>query len=258
MAKWNQFYLIRIEFLGFRYHGWQKQRGVKTVHGMIDKTMPFVLGHEDFKTLGSGRTDSMVSANDFVFELFLNEDLNLETLKSTINKNLPSDIRVKTVERTNAEFNIIQHSKIKEYHYHFSFGEKTHPFSAPFICCFEAQLNIAAMILAAKEFEGTHNFKRFTSKPSPKTIFEREIISAHIEKNNDLTSNFFPTDSYVFKVRSKGFLRYQVRLMMHVLLKVGQGDWSIEDLKESLVNFEGEQITSIAPASGLCLFKTEF
>ena len=67
-----------------------------------------------------------------------------------------------------------------------------------------------------------------------------------------------PANSYVFKVRSKGFLRYQVRLMVAALLAVGKGDWSLEDVKNSLVNFEGAQINRIAPSSGLILHKVDF
>ena len=74
MAKWNYFYLIRIEFLGFRYHGWQKQANLKSVHGMIDKTFQYIFKHENFKTLGCGRTDAKVSADDYAFELFTNDE----------------------------------------------------------------------------------------------------------------------------------------------------------------------------------------
>ena len=77
MAKWSHFYLIRIEFLGFRYHGWQKQPDQITVHQMIDKTFSFIFKHSNFKTLGCSRTDSKVSANDFAIELFVNEKLEL-------------------------------------------------------------------------------------------------------------------------------------------------------------------------------------
>ena len=73
MAKYSNLYLIHIQFLGFRFHGWQKQPDVKTVHEMIDKTLWFVLGHEAYKTMGASRTDAKVSAQHFVFELFLND-----------------------------------------------------------------------------------------------------------------------------------------------------------------------------------------
>ena len=42
------FYLIELQFLGFRYHGWQKQKDVKTVQHMLDRTLHFILEHENY------------------------------------------------------------------------------------------------------------------------------------------------------------------------------------------------------------------
>jgi tRNA pseudouridine38-40 synthase len=97
MAKWNKFHLIRIEFLGFRYHGWQKQSDFRSIQGMVDKTIEFIFQHKNFKTHGCGRTDAKVSADDFAFELFTLKEFNLnpKILLNELNKNLPSDIRVK-------------------------------------------------------------------------------------------------------------------------------------------------------------------
>ncbi len=258
MAKWSSYYLIRIEFLGFRYHGWQKQAKLKSVQGMIDKTFEFILGHTDFKTLGCGRTDAKVSADDFAFELFVNESLVCDQLLLRLNKELPSDIRAKTVQVVGENFNIIQHSKTKEYHYYFSSGDKSHPFNAPLIRDFGAALNMDLMKEAATLFMGTHNFKRYASKPSANTIFERSILFAVIEGNTRFLDAYTPKQAYVFKVRSKGFLRYQVRLMVGALVDVGRGVMSLEEFKTSLVDFEGSQIRHIAPSSGLILHKVEF
>ena len=258
MARWTKFYLIRIEFLGFRYHGWQVQPGLKSVEGMINKTFSFILEHENFKVLGCGRTDAKVSADDFAFELFLNETIDLTLLLEELNSNFPFDIRAKSVEEIGADFNIIQHSKIKEYHYYFSFGEKSHPFNAPFIINFGEHLNIPLMQEAVKEFIGTHNFKRYATKPTENTIFEREILSASIEKNTRYTDRHTPTNSYVFKVSSKGFLRYQVRLMMAALVDVGNGTYTVENIKNTLLNFDEEPMKHNAPSSGLNLHKVAF
>ena len=65
------FYLFKIQYLGYRFHGWQKQPNLKTVHLMVDRTLKFILQEQKFKTLGAGRTDAMVSANEAAFELFL-------------------------------------------------------------------------------------------------------------------------------------------------------------------------------------------
>ncbi|MEO9533720.1 MAG: tRNA pseudouridine(38-40) synthase TruA [Crocinitomicaceae bacterium] len=258
MANWTHFYLIRIEFLGFRYHGWQPQPGLKSVQGMLDKTFKFIFKHENFKTLGCGRTDAKVSADDFVLELFLFEAIDQEQLLKDLNHNLPADIRAKSVKVIGADFNIIQHPKIKEYHYSFSCEAKPHPYNAPFINNFRNPLDIQLMKEAAQLFEGTHNFKRFTSKSTANTIFEREILLAEIVEYNKFQSSFSPDKTYLFKVRAKGFLTYQVRLMMGALVDVGQGVWTLEDLKEALANPEGPQVKHIAPSSALCLHKVEF
>ena len=74
--KFTYSYIITIQFLGFRFHGWQKQKSVKSLHEMVDKTLFFVLGHTNFKSLGIGRTDAKVSANEYIFQLFVNEKVN--------------------------------------------------------------------------------------------------------------------------------------------------------------------------------------
>jgi tRNA pseudouridine38-40 synthase len=258
MARWTKFYLVRIEFLGFRYCGWQTQPGVKTVEEMINKTFKFIFKHDCFKVLGSGRTDAKVSADDFAFELFLNEAIDIPSMIKDLNHNLPFDIRVKTMKEVDAKFNIIQNPKIKEYHYYFSYGDKAHPFNAPHIINIEQEFDIPKMQKAVKVFEGTHNFKRFACKPTEHTIFEREIIGASIEKNTRYLGDHVPETAHVFKVKSKGFLRYQVRLMMAALFDVGSGVYSIEDLKKILIEYDKEPMKHNAPSSGLNLHQINF
>ena len=258
MANWQHFYLIRIEFLGFRYHGWQKQANYKSVHAMVDKTFDFIFQHSDYRTLGCGRTDAKVSADDYAFELFLNEEIASSDILTSLNRNLPADIRAKSAEVVSRDFNIIQSARTKEYHYHFSFGKKSHPYIAPFIRDFGEDLDIDKMLSAVKFFEGRHNFKRYASKPSAETELEREILSAKIEVDRKFRGDFTPQNAFVFKVKAAGFLRYQVRLMMGALIEVGRGNWSAEELKQSLIDYNEAPIKHIAPSSGLVLHKVEF
>ena len=71
MFNKRYYYLVKIQYLGYRFHGWQKQPDVKTLHLMIDRTLKYILDDQKFKTLGAGRTDAMVSANEAALELFL-------------------------------------------------------------------------------------------------------------------------------------------------------------------------------------------
>ena len=140
------YYVFKVQYLGYRFHGWQKQPKLKTIHLMIDRTFNFILEGKTFKTLASGRTDAMVSANDAAFELFLNEPIEDKKLfLELFNYNLPQDIRALSFEEVDEKFNIIQHSKIKEYLYLFSYGQKNHPFCAPIMTTILDALDIEVM-----------------------------------------------------------------------------------------------------------------
>lgn len=253
------YYLIHIQYLGFRFHGWQKQPKHKTVHLMIDKTVKFVLGDRPFKTLGTSRTDARVSAEHSAFELFLDEPIDQAWFLAAFNSNLPSDIRALSIEEVNEKFNIINTAKTKEYFYLFTFGEKPHPFAASIMTYFKGKLALEKMQEGAKIFEGKHNFKRYCTKPAEHTNLIREIIHCSIEQNSIYTANFFPNESYILKIQSKGFLRYQVRLIMAELVNLGRGKTTIDKIKDHLKGIEPvELMETIAPGSGLILNEIKF
>lgn len=250
------YYLINLQYLGFRYRGWFKQQNQLTVQGMVEKTLKFVLGHTNFKTLGASRTDAKVSANEMHFELFLQEELTPDTFLPFFDKNLPSDIRAVSMRAVDSSFNIIQSPKEKEYLYLFSFGEKAHPFSTSMMASFEENLDLETMKAGAKLFEGIHNFKAYCAGASGKQQFERKITYCRIEKNTAFTASFFPDQSYLLRVKGSGFLRYQIRLMMGQLIRLGSGEISLTDIEKSLADPGENQVTTIAPGSGLILNKT--
>jgi len=252
------YYLIHFQYLGFRYHGWMKQPELRTIEYMIEKTLKFILGRAKFKILGASRTDAKVSANHSAFELFVNEPLEPDQLLIDFNLNLPNDIRVLKIKETDKNFNIINGPKIKEYIYLFSFGEKCHPFCASLISSFLNHLDIELMKAGALLFVGKHNFIQYCTKPKPKATFEREILVSRIEENTIFKANFFPATSYAYCIQSKGFLRYQVRLIMGQLLSLGRGEISLNDIKESLKGHDNQSLRHIAPSSGLILNKIEF
>ncbi|MCG8689336.1 MAG: tRNA pseudouridine(38-40) synthase TruA [Desulfobacterales bacterium] len=252
------YYLIHIQYLGFRFHGWQKQPGVKTVESMVFKTVEFVLGHSDFKVLGSSRTDAMVSANQTAFELFIDEGLDTERFLTAFNANLPPDIRALDMTCVDKNFNIINSPRVKEYLYLFSWGEKFHPFCAPFMTYVDCPLDIELMKEGAKLFEGCHNFIRYCTKPSADTCLERDILVSRIETNTYYTASFFPDQTWVYRVRSKGFMRHQIRLMMGQLFALGKNEIGLKDIQTSLLGEDKRPFKTIAPASGLILNTIDF
>jgi len=258
--KFKYSYLIKIQFLGFRYHGWQKQTNAKTLHEMVDKTFNFMFDSTvEYKTLGVGRTDSKVSASVYAFQLFIDVAVDESCFIEEFNINVPADINGLSIEKVCLKFNIIQTPKTKEYHYYFSFGNKNHPFAAPFIVGISDFLDIDLMKNGATLFKGEHYFHKYCTKPSQKTVFKRQIDSCEIIENTILTASFFPENSYIFKVKGKGFLRYQIRLMMATLFELGKGNIDLSFIENSLKEDNDRMyLKNIAPSSGLQLFDIEF
>lgn len=260
MLQKKFYYLVKVQFLGYRFHGWQKQPNTKTVHLMIDRTLNYILRDQSFKTLGAGRTDAMVSANEAAFELFLNLKPidNIPEFLNIFNQNLPQDIRALSIQEVDAKFNIIKDSKLKEYHYVFAYGNKFHPFSAPILTTILDPLDINIMKLGAQLFEGQNNFKTYCYKPTDEGLYERELFQCELVENTLYTASFFPKQSFILKVIGKGFGRHQIRLMMGALIKLGRGEIDMDYIKNSLKPDTEYIMDYIAPASGLILHKIEF
>ncbi len=260
MFRKRFYYLIQLQYLGFRYHGWQKQPKVNTLQRMVERTIAYVLDHKDFKILAAGRTDAKVSANQTYIELFVDhQPLELEAFYPAFNQNLPQDIKALSIEETDEHFNIIQSPKVKEYLYLFSFGEKFHPFCAPFMYNIAEELHITKMQEAARLFEGKHNFRSYCHRPSEHTVLEGEVLHCEIKKNDVYTANFFPKESYLLRVKGEGFKRNQIRLMMGVLLDLGKGKVDMDFIKQTLDPEAKEIILEhIVPGSGLILNTIEF
>ena len=253
------FYVINIQYLGYRFHGWQKQPNVKTLHLMVDRTLNFILEGKPFKSLSSGRTDAMVSAESAAFELFLQEPIDdLEAFLELFNYNLPQDIRALNIREVDSKFNIINNSKIKEYIYLFTFGEKCHPFCAPIMTTILDDLDINLMKQGAKLFEGEHYIKSYCYKPTDNGIYNRKILLCELVENTLYTANYFPEKTYLLRVKGKGFMRNQIRLMMGTLIDLGKGKLTLDDIKISLQPESNIKMDYIAPASGLILKNIDF
>lgn len=251
-------YLFRIQYLGLRYHGWQVQKGVKTIQGTLERSIRYVLGHEDFNLLGASRTDSGVSCLGGAFELFLREPVDIQLFLTGTNENLPTDIRLLSGQPVSAEFNVIQDVQCKQYGYYFACGEKPHPFLAGNLAYGGDGLDLKTMRQGASLFAGKHDFRRFCSQGRNTSDFVREINFADLCPAADELP-FLPGEGvWVFRVRGKGFLMHQVRRMVASLFLLGKGQLSLEELNNALLSEENTPLSHKAPANGLVLESVTF
>ena len=249
-------YLFWIQYLGFRYHGWQKQPNLKTIQGRLERVIRYVLGHENFTILAAGRTDSGVSCERGAFELFNTAPVEIDAFIRETNKSLPDDIRILSGQAVGPQFNVIQDVIGKEYRYYFITGYKPHPFATANTLWVDGALDIEKMKAAAGLYQGTHDFRRFCTRGKNTENYTRTIYEADILPVSGDT--YPPEQAFYFKVKGSGFLMHQVRMMVEALIRIGRGEMEVGMLEEALSARDDSPLVGKAPAHGLVLHKVLF
>ena len=238
-------YLIYFSYDGKDFCGYQKQGGLRTVQGELEKALKFINnGHQTIVT-SSGRTDRGVHANCAAAHFDLLVDITEYKLKRAMNSNLPDDIHVISARRVDSKFHARYMVKEKEYKYFLNMGEynQTRRFYEYQYC---KMLDVNEMNNAIIYFKGEHNFKSFTPNKDIRNNYIRQISDCYIEVINN---------TLVFTFRGNGFLKYQIRNMVGYLIKVGEHKKKKEDIPIILQKEDRRYASITAHAEGLYLNK---
>ena len=115
--------LIKIAYDGTNFHGWQKQEGLRTVQGEIEKAIwdAFKMQAEVF---ASGRTDAGVHAFGQMAHFDVEESCPTRKIKTVLNRILPPDIQILSAKKVASDFHARFDAKAKTYLYKICKGEK--------------------------------------------------------------------------------------------------------------------------------------
>ncbi|WP_321312835.1 tRNA pseudouridine(38-40) synthase TruA [Halarcobacter sp.] len=211
-----------ISYDGTYFKGSQTQPDGSSVEDSIQETFKSL--NIDTKIILSGRTDKNVHASGQVFNCILPAYWkDLEKLKDVLNRHLPLSIKINSIKFVNDEFHSRFHAKKRVYRYLLSKKEPT-VFNSKYIS-HTKEFDEDKIKEAIKCFIGVHDFEYFHKKGSDKDNTVREVFDAKFYKYKGI---------YVFKFTANSYLRSQIRLMVAVLIKIGEGKLSIEDLKLQL------------------------
>lgn len=240
-------YKITFSYDGSQFHGFQKQKGKRTVQEEIEKVLSNV-NDAPVKITGAGRTDSGVNALGQVAHFDFDKKITLYKLKSALNSYLPNDIYVRKIEEATSDFHARYMVKSKTYEYKISTLEYN-PIHRNQVYQYCKELNVDKMKEAVKYFIGLHDFTSFASAQDKRDNKVREITDANITfKDGVITITF----------KGKGFLKYQVRNMVGILIKIGEGKYEPSSIKRILEQKDRTKASINAPAEGLTLVKIEY
>ena len=236
-------YLITFSYDGTNYSGYQKQKGKVTIQEEIEKVLQSINDDKYTKLESSGRTDKGVHALCQKAHVDMNVDITEYQLKRAINTYLPKDIHVIDVEKVDNNFHARYNVKEKEYKYLLNMGEYD-PIKRNLCYQYNRKLDVSKMKEAIKYFIGTHDFQSFTPTVDKRENNVRTITKASIEEHDDII---------VFTFRGNGFIKYQVRNMVGLLIKVGEGKKEASSIPKILEGKDRRLASITAHAEGLYL-----
>lgn len=248
-----------LQYEGTRYQGWQKQESTdNTIQGKLEALLSKMNGSK-VEIQGSGRTDAGVHAAGQVANFHLDTDKTPEQIMEYINRYLPEDIAVISVEETGERFHSRLNAKGKTYMYRVVNTPVPHIFDRKYVCVIEEKLDVEAMREAASYMEGTHDFKAFTSLKKSKKSTVRTIDSILIEEVESPVYGRKGTKGEIrFTFSGDGFLYHMVRIMMGTLLEVGMHKRRPEEISGILKSGKRENAGELAPAKGLTLMEVRY
>jgi tRNA pseudouridine38-40 synthase len=242
---------ITLSYDGTDFHGWQVQPGLPTIQGTIE-TVLAEIESAPVPVAGSGRTDAGVHALAQVAAFSLSNPIPAPNLKKAMNRLLPRDIRVLSVEETEAAFHPRFDAVAKTYEYRILRAEVCSPFERRYVYHHPYPLAEERMIALAPLLEGEHDFSAFSASDDRDALGKskvRKIFSSTLDRQND---------RLIYRVRGSGFLKHMVRNIVGVLLEAGKGNLTPADLLDRLEPDCPHQPGPAAPSSGLFLMNVEY
>jgi tRNA pseudouridine38-40 synthase len=242
---------ITLSYDGTNYHGWQVQPGLATIQGELEAVLAEIEG-APVRVEGSGRTDAGVHALAQVAAFNLANPIPPDNLRKAVNRLLPRDIRVTSVEEAPGDFHPRFSARAKTYEYRILRVEVCPPFERLYVHHHPYPLNEHTMAELAPLIEGEHDFSTFAAADPVDDLGRskvRRVFSSRLERSGD---------HLIYRVRGSGFLKHMVRNIVGVLMEAGKGNLDRAGFEARLVPECSIPAGPAAPARGLFLVSVEY
>lgn len=241
-------YFFHIGYHGQAYSGWQKLPGIVSVQEVLETALSRVI-KTPVAINGCGRTDAQVHASQFFFhaDLTLPEDIDL---LFRLNKVLPPDIAIfdiLSVEGTpHARLDAVQRSY--DYFIHTYKDPFLHHGSALYL---EKTPDLKAMKRAAMLLLQYHDYRAFCISPDKYRTTICTVTRAQLFTNE-------AGDRIRFHISANRFLGKMIRIIVHRLLRVGDGSMSLQEFERYLIDRVPPKTIRAAYPQGLYLSRVVY
>jgi tRNA pseudouridine38-40 synthase len=235
-------YKITLEYDGTSYRGWQSQKNARSIQDTLIHAAEKLFG-EEVEIQGAGRTDAGVHAFAQVAHVGTTKTVPPRKILEGLNDLLPSNINILDVEEVSVSFHARHYAIARSYIYLIS--KHRTAFGKRYVWWVRDKLDAKKMQAAGRIFQGFHDFVSFADKRMDKDASTKvKLDTAEVREVDDLI---------ILRVVGSHFLWKMVRRMAGILVEVGRGNLTPQDVEAMLEQTSHLPAEHTAPPSGLFL-----
>jgi tRNA pseudouridine38-40 synthase len=237
------FLKLTLEYDGARFVGWQVQPDGRSVQEELEKAAAKLCG-EAVRITGAGRTDAGVHARGQVASLRVLKQLPLAAWTAGLNALLPEDLACVRAEEAPEGFDARRWARGKRYIYCILQTPVRSPLRRGRAWEIRRPLDVEAMVAAAPQLVGRHDFSALRAADCPARTTVREIRQLSVAREGT---------GIEIAVTATAFLKHMVRNIVGTLVEVGHGRRSPDSLAALLETRDRKLAGPTAPPQGLIL-----
>lgn len=236
-----------IAYDGTDFHGFAKQRGLRTVQGVLEDTLARIVKHP-VEVFGSGRTDAGVHARGQVVHFEQTVGPPAQRYGYLLRRSLPKDMIAVRAEPADADFHARFSVRCKTYRYTVQTAAVPDIYTNRYVWHEPHELDVERMRLEAAHLIGEHDFTSFCAAATPIRDKRRSVYDVAITQDG----------SYLhIWCTGNGFLQYMVRIIVGTLIDMGE-DRMHSRMPEIIAQKDRTCAGQTAPACGLTLWSVDY
>ena len=239
---------VGVEYDGSAYAGWQAQRSLPTVQGLLEAALARV-ADEPIEAVCAGRTDAGVHACGQVAHFDTHAQRSLRGWVLGANTYLPPDISVAWVRPVPAHFHARYSAEARTYRYYIFNRNVRSALVAKRAAWIYRPLDHERMRAATHALIGEHDFSAFRSAECQARSPIRRLERLAVERQGDWV---------VIEATANAFLHHMMRNIAGLLIAIGRGEGGPERAAEVLASRDRTQNAATAPPEGLYLWSVRY
>lgn len=240
---------LGVEYDGSAFHGWQRQPGLRTAQGELERALSSIANEEGVKVYCAGRTDTGVHGLGQVIHFDTHSERSEKAWIFGTNALLPKDVSVTWSREVDDEFHARKSALARHYRYIIVNDAVRPSVLRGHVTWHYFDLDADMMHEAAQHLVGEHDFSSFRSVQCQSHSVHRHLEKISVKRQGKLI---------IVDVIANAFLHHMVRNIVGTLMTVGGGRQDVEWIIDVLEAKDRAAAAETAPPYGLYLLAVRY